>query len=412
MNSRERLLTAISCQEPDHVPLLCWCFGFQPPAHLRWRRAGREVAYWYTMRLEHLHTLPQPWTVEDDFERVKRWFSLGLDDVLEVSPPWGTHPEVRFRDWQEPPTATEPHTLLCREYDTPAGRLRHIVRKTGEEVAPGWVIQPDHVPLIEDYNIPRGVKHAVAGPEDLPKLRYLLQPPTAEQLSAYRQRMARVRRFAQEQGVLVQGWSAFGMDAVVWLCGVEGAIMLAMTDPESFQELLEIVHAFDRMRTQLMLEVGGVDMVVERGWYSSIEFWSPSIFRRYLVPRIRELAVLAHQAGCKFAYTMTTGALPLADLLLEAGIDLLYFVDPVQDGADLRAVKEKFGGKMAVAGGINSGVTLARGNREEIAQAVQQAMEILAPGGGFILAPVDAIFPDTPWSSVEAMISAWRAAQR
>lgn len=88
----------------------------------------------------------------------------------------------------------------------------------------------------------------------------------------------------------------------------------------------------------------------------------------------------------------------------------LRYVDPVQDNADLAAVKAKFRGKLAVAGGINSGVTLARGAPQEIAAAVRAAVRTLGPGGGFILAPVDALFPDTPWSSVEAMIAAWREA--
>jgi hypothetical protein len=29
----------------------------------------------------------------------------------------------------------------------------------------------------------------------------------------------------------------------------------------------------------------------------------------------------------------------------------------------------------------------------------------------FILSPVDALFPDTPWESVETMIEAWQEAQ-
>jgi hypothetical protein len=176
VSSRERLLAAIRHEKPDHVPMLCSCFGVTAPPHLRWKQSGREVAHWYTMRLEHIHTLPEPWSVEHDLQRVRQWLSLGLDDVLDVSPPWGVHPEVRVRDWQEPPTAAEPYWLLCREYETPAGPLRHVVRRTDEKIGPGWVVQPDHVPLFEDFNIPRGVKHAVAGPEDLPKLRYLLQP--------------------------------------------------------------------------------------------------------------------------------------------------------------------------------------------------------------------------------------------
>ncbi len=408
MNSRERLLTTIQCQEPDHVPLLCWCFGFAPPPHLRFALQGRDVPYWYTMRLEHIHTLPEPWTMEHDLQRVRRWLSLGLDDVIEVSPPWGMAAEVRVRDWEEPRAAMAPYPTLVREYETPSGVLRHAVYKTGETTGPGWVVQPDHVALFEDFNIPRGVKHAVAGPEDLPKLRHLLGRASEGQVAAYRERMSTVKRFAELEGVLVQGWSAWGMDGVIWLMGVEGAVMAAMTEPGFFQELVDAIYALDRQRTELMLDVGGVDMVVQRGWYSSIEFWSPKLFRRFVLPHVRDMATLAHQAGARFAYTMTMGVLPLADQLVEAGVDLLYYVDSVQDKADLAEVKRAIGGKMAVAGGINSGVTLASGSTEEIRQAVYTAVRTLGRGGGFILAPVDALFPDTPWSSVEAMIEAWR----
>jgi uroporphyrinogen decarboxylase len=410
VNSRERFLKAIRHEKPDHIPMYCSCFGVPVPPRLRWKQDGREVGHWFTMRLEHIHTLPEPWSVEDDFLRVRQWLSLGLDDVLDVSPPWGVHPEVRIRDWQEPPTAAEPYWLLCREYQTPEGPLRHVVRRTEEKIGPGWVVQPDHVPLFEDFNIPRGVKHAVAGPEDLPKLRYLLHDPSADQLSRYRERMAIVRRFAQEQGVLVQGWSGFGMDAVAWLCGVERAVIAAMTEPDFFEDLLGVIDDFDRRRTEMMLDVGGVDMVVARGWYSATDFWSPALFRKFLTPRLRRLAELAHQAGVPFAYVMTTGALAMADELLASQIDLLYYVDPLQEKADLAIVKDKFSSRLAVAGGISSAVTLHSGSRDEIRQAVQTAVDKLGPTG-FILAPVDALFPDTPWANVEAMIEAWREAR-
>jgi hypothetical protein len=359
------------------------------------------------MRLEHIHTLPEPWTVEDEFQRVLRWFGLGLDDVLEVSPPWGTHPDVTFRDWQEPPTASEPHWLMCREYQTPAGALRHIVRRTDEKAEPGWVVQPDKVHLIEDFNIPRAVRHAVVGPEDLPKLRYLLHDPSADQLSDYRERMAKVRRFAQEHGVLVQGWSAFGMDLVAWLCGVEQAVMAAMTEPDFFQELIEIINAFDKRRTEMMLEVGGVDLVVQRGWYSSTDFWSPALFRRFLLPGLQKMTKMVHEAGAHFGYTMTAGAPATADELIAAGIDLLYYVDPVQDKTDYAVVKDKFRGKIALAGGINSAVTLNIGSPQEIRDAVHAAVTKLGPTG-FILAPVDALFPDTPRAKLQVAIEAWR----
>ena len=52
-------------------------------------------------------------------------------------------------------------------------------------------------------------------------------------------------------------------------------------------------------------------------------------------------------------------------------------------------------------------MTLHAGAPAAIRQAVHAAVQKLGPTG-FILAPVEALFPDTPWGSVEAMIEAWR----
>ncbi len=113
--------------------------------------------------------------------------------------------------------------------------------------------------------------------------------------------------FAREQGVAVQAWSAFGMDAVVWLMGVEGAIFLAMDQPAAFAELLRIVALADAGRTELAAGDPAVDLVVERGWYSSTDLWSPALLDRFLFPYIAELSAIAHRHGKKFGYVMTTG---------------------------------------------------------------------------------------------------------
>lgn len=407
MTSRERMLTAIAGERPDHVPLYSWVFGFLAPEHLRWQQDGRDVPYWYTMRMEHLHTLPQPWDVTQDFRRVERWLELGVDDVLDVSVPWSSDPRVTVSDWVEPPTAAEPCPLLHRHYETPAGPLDHVVRDTGEKPEPGWVVQPGHVALIEDYNIPRGVRHALTDPDDLPKVAYLFQGPTDVQIRALEERMALVRRFADARGVLVQAWPAFGMDGIIWLMGVERAILAAVQEPEFFAEAIGLVAAVDRKRTEAALAVGGVDMVVQRGWYSSTDFWSPALFRRFVLPHLKGLVDLVHQAGVRFGYVMTTGIMEMMDLLAEAGIDLLYYVDPVQGHVDMRQAKAKLAGRFALAGGVNCGVTLTSGSEADVRLAVEEALATLGPAG-FILSPVDALFPDTPWANVAAMIDAWR----
>jgi hypothetical protein len=100
LTSRECLLAAWTGKGYDHPPLSAWCFGFRAPPHLRWRNKGREVRFWYSMRMEHIHTLPEPWELEDDFRRVEAWQSLGVDDLLEVSVPWGLDPAVTWKDSQ------------------------------------------------------------------------------------------------------------------------------------------------------------------------------------------------------------------------------------------------------------------------------------------------------------------------
>ncbi len=379
MLSRERLLTAIDCKVPDRVPLYIREFStVRVPNHLRHKAA---------------------------FERVLRWAALEVDDIIDMPAPWGHHPSVTTRAWREEPTADEQYPLLHKEYDTPAGTLRQIVRKTPDEA--GWPPQMDEIQLIDDFNVPRAVEHAVSGPEDLPKLRYLLTEPSKDQLAAFRTQMKETRDWAQEHGTLLAGWGSCGADGAVWFCGMEGAVLAAMDSPDFMDELLDIIHAYDKRCIELHVEQG-VDMIVHRGWYQTTRLWSPALYRRFIKPRLNELVSLAHQNGTRFAYTMSSGIMPLLDDFLDIGFDCLYHVDPVQGDADLKAVKEKLGGKIALLGGMNSTVTMNFGTREEIRQAVFNAVEMLAKDGGFILNPVDNVWPDTPKESIDTLIEAWR----
>jgi hypothetical protein len=407
MNSRERLLAAWNGGGYDHPPLTTWCFGFRAPAHLRWRRDGRERRFWYSLRMEHIHTLPEPWDLEDDFRRVRAWQSIGVDDMIDVSIPWGVGESVTWKDSKLPPSGPEAYPVLLREYATPSGPLRHAVRQTGEDPGEGWVIQPDRVPAIEDFNIPRGVQHLVSSPEHVPAVAHLYREPDGTQASWFRGRMRQVGDFAREQGVAVQAWSAFGMDAVVWFMGVEGAIFLAMDYPGAFSRLFEIVTRTDRGRTELAAADPAVDLVVERGWYSSTDLWSPEILDRYLFPHIAELSSIAHRGGKKFAYVMSTGVQKLGHRLIDAGVDVLYFADPVQDELPLERARDLFGGRITLVGGINS-TTLVGASPARIRESVRQAMDALGGTGRFILHPVDALHPDTGWDALEVVIAAWK----
>jgi len=407
MTSKERILAAWEGRPADYVPLTTWCFGLSVPPHVSWKRDGKPVSYWYSKRMEHLHTLPEAWTLEDDFKRVMAWRSLGVDDLLDVSVPWSVDADVTWQDSVLPAGEADVCPVIVREYETRDGSLRHAVRQTGEDPGEGWVIQARNVPLMEDYNIPRAVRHAVTCRDDVVKVRHLLQGPDADGRKWFTERMERVKTFAEENEVAVQAWPAFGMDGVVWLAGTENAIMMAMDDPEAFGKLLDVVHESDLGRVELAASTPGVDLICERGWYSSTDFWSPSLFDEFLFSRIRELADVTHKGGKKFGYVMTTGVEILGTRLADVGVDVLYFVDPVQDSITLEKAKELLGERVTLVGGTNA-LSLASGDPGRIRTEVREALETLAPTDRFILHPVDAIFPDTPWEGVETLIDSWK----
>ena len=407
MTSRERLLAAWNGTAADHAPLTPWCFGLRAPEHLRWTTDDLERRFWYSLRMEHIHTLPQPWTLDDDFRRVLAWQKLGVDDLLDVSVPWSVDPEVTWTDAKRSAGTMDPrYPVLIRDYRTPSGELRHAVRRTGENPGQGWVVQPDHVPLFEDFNIPRAVRHAVTGPEDIPTIRHLYRPPDAAARAAFQERMDKVKPFADDHSVAVQAWSAFGMDAAVWLAGTEGSILLAIAEPEAFARLMEIIAETDLARTELAASTPGVDLIAMRGWYSSTDFWSPKLFDQHVYPHVASIARVAHRHGKKLAYVMTTGVQVLGPRLADADVDLLCFIDPVQDKMTVERARELLGGRMTLAGGV-SALTLQSADASLIRDEVRRALDVLGPTRRFILHPVDALFPDTPWRGVETLIRAW-----
>jgi uroporphyrinogen-III decarboxylase len=219
--------------------------------------------------------------------------------------------------------------------------------------------------------------------------------------------MARMKQFAETQGLFTQAWAAFGMDAAVWLAGTDRAVMMAIDEPVAFDRLMDLIFEADLGRVELAASTPGVDMVCERGWYSSTDFWSPALFDEFVFPYVKALADLARRHGRKFAYVMTTGVEKLGPRLADAGTDLLYFVDPVQDRISLEAARDLLSDRMTLVGGTNA-LSLASGDPNRIRNEVRRAMDTLGPTRRFILHPIDAIFPDTPWHGVETMVEAWK----
>ncbi len=352
---------------------------------------------------------------EDLFELAMAERRMGLDSMLFIPsagrPLRPDHPDLRGLPVRFDPRVRtierREGDVIHKTYETPDGPLSTSVRLSDD-----WP-HGDHIPFVDDFQVPRMLKPLVTGPEDLPALRHLLAPPTDEDAARFDKEARRARDFATRHDLLLAGGWGVGMDMADWLCGMQDLMVHTMERPAFVEDLLEIIHHWNIRRMEVVLSAP-VDLYIRRAWYEGCDFVTPRFYRRAVLPRIRAEADLAHRRGARLAILCTSGINPMLDLYLEAGIDALIGIDPVQGThTDLGLIRRKLAGRVCMWGGVSGAVTVERGTEDEIRSAVRRAIDTLGPDG-FILSPVDNITVDAPqtWRNVGIFIDAWRSNRR
>ena len=208
--------------------------------------------------------------------------------------------------------------------------------------------------------------------------------------------------------LLAGGWGV-GMDMANWLCGMETLMLLAMEAPGFVADLLEMIHVWNKQRMEVVLSAP-VDLYIRRAWYEGCDFVMPDFFREAILPRLKAEVDLAHERGARFGYICSSGTRPMLDAYLEAGIDVLIGVDPIQGTfTDMPLMRKKLAGRVCLWGGVSGAVTVEMGTEQEVRAAVRDAIRTLGRDG-FILSPVDNLTVDAPrtWQNVDHLIDEWQ----
>jgi len=385
MNSRERFLAAMRREPVDRVPL-----------YLR---------FWSM----HAGTDNVPFNWQNQVSRAENLLKLGVDDTLLLEPPLGYTEEYHAEMAQGvsaainhlPPVGTGENPRLQKTYQTPAGPLTTTVKLSED-----W-IHGDDIMLFSDFNIPRQTEPVIKNIEDVKRLRHLLAKETPPQLAEFKQRSQVLHREANRLGVALDGgWSALG-DSAVWLCGINNICLWQFDQPDLLDALFDELLEWEMRRTELLLQEG-IDEMVHMAWYEGTVFWTPKSFRRFIKPRLAQLIERCHTAGVLFRYIITKDWQPIQNDLLDLGVDCICGVDPVQDKLDLQEVKRQIGDRVCLMGGINAAVMLTQWSNDQIREAIARAMQIMSPGNGFILFPVDNVFCELPWEKVEWVIEQYQ----
>jgi uroporphyrinogen decarboxylase len=89
--------------------------------------------------------------------------------------------------------------------------------------------------------------------------------------------------------------------------------------------------------------------------------------------------------------------------LVDIGVDVLHPVQVTARGMDPETLKAEWGDQMAFWGAIDTQRTLCTGSVEEVRSEVEQRIEVLGRGGGYVVGAVHNIQPDVPVENILAM---------
>lgn len=385
MSSRERMLASINRRGPDVTPCSFMLFNALKSTCATYEEfVQRQMA----MGLDALVQLPaRPPIISNDYYNL-----YGL--------PVSYDPRVGIREWVERPV-DESRPVLIKEYHTPAGILRAEVRQTAD-----WP-WGDHVPFLDDYIVPRSRRFLVQDATDLDSLRFLLVAPTAEEIAAFHTQATNMIALARRNGLLVAGGWGVGADLIGWIHGLQNMVFTVYDDAQFLAELLDIIAVWNRRRMEVVLDAG-VDLYIKRAWYENCDFWTPSTWRSFILPILKEDVNLAHTKGARFGYIITSACMPLLDMLADCGVDVLIGVDPGE--WDLAETQRTLAGRVCLWGGVSGHLIVEQGTPEDVRAEVARAMRVLAPTKGFILSPVDNVREDTARArkNTRVLIQEWQ----
>ena len=121
-------------------------------------------------------------------------------------------------------------------------------------------------------------------------------------------------------------------------------------------------------------------------------FVGPANYEKIFLPALRRMIAAYKDAGARWVLHHADGnVLPLLDMWIDAGIDA---INPVEYRAGMDAVKirQQYGDKLALIGGLDNCQILPRGDKDEVRDHVLHLLEA-GRGGGYAIGP-HSIGPD------------------
>ena len=280
--------------------------------------------------------------------------------------------------------------------------------------------RPPHTPFIDDWG--SGSVEIEPGVW-FPGVHPLAQAQTIEELESYPwpdmddpYRVAHVREAARRldeenrYAIIATPWLLFPLERAFAMQGMDRFLLNLADKPEFAAALLQKNAELCKRLMGHFLEALGdhVDIIKigdDLGMQERLMI-SPRMYRRILKPIHADyIAFIKERTKAKVFFHTDGDVFDLIDDFVEIGVDIL---NPIQASAgkmaNLPELKRRYGENMVFCGAIDTQRILPYGTPEQVRQEVKRVLEIMAPGGGYMLASVHTIMDEVPPQNILAMV--------
>lgn len=131
---------------------------------------------------------------------------------------------------------------------------------------------------------------------------------------------------------------------------------------------------------------------------------SPQLYREMILPYYKKaLDFIKSKTNAKIFHHSCGSVIKAADLLLDAGVDILNSLQPRAAGMDTTFLKDQFGARLSFHGGIDIQEVMPRGTLTDIENEVKRRIAIYAPGGAYVICAAHCIQDDVSPENVVAL---------
>ena len=216
----------------------------------------------------------------------------------------------------------------------------------------------------------------------------------------------------EKKACFVERMSSGMWEHAMWMTGYEKFFMDMLGNEKMIQALMEKILELKMKYWGRVLElVGNRDVIIscadDLGTQESL-LVSLDLYKAIIWPyHCRLFRFIKETAkGKAYIFFHNDGAImETIPLLIEAGVDILNPFQVNCRGMDTAKFKKDFGSQITIWGGsCDSQSVLPEGTPQQVKDETRRRIEDLAPGGGFVFAPIHVIQGDVPPQNIMAWL--------